>query len=321
MLTLALLTAVVLVAAAAGGKKQSVSKICVFNNAGFVLQWHLQDTNTGSTSADTMPYDVGHAYCLSGRAIGNISAGSAIVPVVQAIAGQKITASESVTYDSVSGGQVTYVCLGTTLDFSCRAGPVTAEVTRAEARTQVRHLRREEALTRAKMRKEKAITRALVSKLTKQLDQSQRNVRHANERMRNIDKRLQDMDAILIVGCICLFMLLGVFAWFLFGARRVRSPTTVSEPLLQSTSTTRLGQTRQQPAFTVSRESVEWFSVACWAIGGWLLACWSVGGWQLVLAVGGWLLFVGGLAVGGWLVLHLASCFWLWAVGDCSMRT
>lgn len=300
-------TNILWIIAVAGKGDQSVSKVCVFNNAEFVLQWHLKDADTGWVSADTTPYDLGQEYCLSGSSIGNISSGSTIVPVVSAVAGNAVTGSDTVTFDSASGAQVTYACLGTTFDFSCKPGAVIEEATPTKNHKRVRYLTREDFATRAQVTREEAVTRALVRTLPHELDQSEKNIQHTDEMTRNMDIHLENMNAVLIVGCICLFMLLAAFSWFLVGMRLMRTPAAPSEPLLGESPQ----EPHQEPAITVRRESVECLSVTCWAVGGWLLACWAVGGWQLALAVGRWLLFVGGLAVGGWLVGRLSVTCWV----------
>merc|ERR1740121_2771974 len=55
--------------------------------------------------------------------LGRISTGASIVPVVQALLGKEVTASDTVIYDSGNVSQVTYTCRGTTLDYSCKPGP------------------------------------------------------------------------------------------------------------------------------------------------------------------------------------------------------
>lgn len=60
---------------------------------------------------------------MSATAITNVSAGSTLTPVVRADGGDEVTPSDTVVYDSANVSQVTYVCKGTTLDFSCKPGP------------------------------------------------------------------------------------------------------------------------------------------------------------------------------------------------------
>jgi len=95
--------------------------VCVYNAAAFVLKWklHLVDPAT-STSWDSA-YPVGQVHCRSMSAsFQSVAAGSALVPVVQAVWGKEVTPSQRVLYDPINATQVTYVCRGTTLDFDCK---------------------------------------------------------------------------------------------------------------------------------------------------------------------------------------------------------
>jgi len=101
---------------------QTASDVCVFNEAAFVLTWHLKDLDSNTISAETTHYPVGQVHCMSAASLASISNGHAIVPVVHAILGKHVTPSETVIYDGINVSQVTYVCRGTTLDFSCKPG-------------------------------------------------------------------------------------------------------------------------------------------------------------------------------------------------------
>jgi len=114
---------VLLAAAVNGQAPQSVSDVCVYNDGAFALKWHLKDADTGKTSSESPYYDVGEVRCMKATALGSISTGASIVPVVRALLGKEVTASDTVIYDSGNVSQVTYTCRGTTLDYSCKPGP------------------------------------------------------------------------------------------------------------------------------------------------------------------------------------------------------
>lgn len=121
---MAMRSILVLLAALANGQApQTVSDVCVFNGGAFALKWHLKDADTGKTSSESSYYDVGEVKCMKATSLGNISTGASIVPVVQALIGKEVTVSDAVIYDSGNVSQVTYVCRGTTLDYSCKPGP------------------------------------------------------------------------------------------------------------------------------------------------------------------------------------------------------
>ena len=99
----------------------TASTICVYNDAAFVLKWHLTNKDTGASSAETGAYPVLQTQCLSASSFA--PDGSAIVPVIKAVWGDEITANEIALVDSANATQITYVCKGTTLDFSCSQQP------------------------------------------------------------------------------------------------------------------------------------------------------------------------------------------------------
>eukprot|EP01062_Namystynia_karyoxenos_P069130 TRINITY_DN644_c0_g1_i1.p3 TRINITY_DN644_c0_g1~~TRINITY_DN644_c0_g1_i1.p3 ORF type:complete len:284 (+),score=112.97 TRINITY_DN644_c0_g1_i1:81-932(+) len=123
--------------AAAAGATETASTVCVYNDAAFVLKWHLRDMDTGSQSGETKTYPVGQVKCMPVPAAaggGNMSAGAAVAPVVKAVWGKELTMPDQVLYDPVNATQITYVCKGTTLDFKCKQGPMpptAANVTKA----------------------------------------------------------------------------------------------------------------------------------------------------------------------------------------------
>jgi len=102
---------------------QTASEVCVFNHAAFVLNWQLKDLDSNTMSTKTTSYPVGQVRCISAASLANVSNGHTLVPVVHAILGKHVTPLETVAYDGINVSTVTYVCRGTTLDFSCKPGP------------------------------------------------------------------------------------------------------------------------------------------------------------------------------------------------------
>eukprot|EP00658_Telonema_sp_P-2_P079230 TRINITY_DN75_c0_g1_i1.p1 TRINITY_DN75_c0_g1~~TRINITY_DN75_c0_g1_i1.p1 ORF type:complete len:291 (+),score=97.93 TRINITY_DN75_c0_g1_i1:187-1059(+) len=102
----------------------TASSVCIYNDAAFVLKWHLKDTDSGASSSETSAYPVWQTKCLNVKdAMPSASDGAAVVPVIQAVWGKEITASQNLMFDSINATQISYVCKGTTLDFSCQQQP------------------------------------------------------------------------------------------------------------------------------------------------------------------------------------------------------
>jgi hypothetical protein len=101
----------------------TASSICVYNDAAFVLKWHLKNSDTGAVSGETPAYPVWQTKCLDVSSIPATTEGAALVPVVKAIWGKEITASETILFDTVNASQISYTCKGTTLDFHCDQAP------------------------------------------------------------------------------------------------------------------------------------------------------------------------------------------------------
>eukprot|EP00756_Hemistasia_phaeocysticola_P017484 Hpha_TRINITY_DN15540_c1_g9::TRINITY_DN15540_c1_g9_i1::g.104298::m.104298 len=129
-----LAAAFMLATATASGTPVTASSICVYNKAAFVLKWHERAAETNAVSQETRAYPVGQVKCQSLAALGNISVGTAVYPVVKAVWGKEIQAARPVLYDPINAVQITYVCKGTTLNFHCDQGPMpptAANVTKA----------------------------------------------------------------------------------------------------------------------------------------------------------------------------------------------
>ena len=63
-------------------------------DAAFVLKWRLSSLSTSSASGETGTYPVGQTKCLSVASVPGAADGVALAPVVNAILGEEIKASE-----------------------------------------------------------------------------------------------------------------------------------------------------------------------------------------------------------------------------------
>jgi len=102
----------------------TAQSVCVYNDAAFVLHWHLTDKDHATKSAETGGYPVWQTKCMSALKAGsNVTDGTSLVPHVQAVWGKSYDPTEAVLYDRANASSITYVCHGTTLDFNCVQQP------------------------------------------------------------------------------------------------------------------------------------------------------------------------------------------------------
>ena len=103
------------------GATPMASSICVYNDAAFVLKWHLHDTDANVDGSETPAYPVWTTKCLAIREAGfdAVAAGTSFAPIVKAVWGKEITVDDNVMFDPINASVVTYVCTGTTLSFHC----------------------------------------------------------------------------------------------------------------------------------------------------------------------------------------------------------
>lgn len=119
VLTVTLATAL---AGAVVASPETASSVCVYNDAAFVLKYHLENADTGKEGPESGSYPVWQTRCQSLATLAP-KAGDTIRPIVKAILGRTITVDSPVLYDAINATQITYICKGTTLDFSCTQGP------------------------------------------------------------------------------------------------------------------------------------------------------------------------------------------------------
>lgn len=102
------------------------SSVCVYNQGGYVLHWHLADSVSGAKTSETGTYPLGQVKCLSADALtGADIAGHTLVPQVHAVLGGDWSppVGKQVIYNTSAVGSVTYTCKGTVFKWSCEEGP------------------------------------------------------------------------------------------------------------------------------------------------------------------------------------------------------
>ena len=97
----------------------TVSKICVNNNAGFVLHFDMKDMDTDEISQDSGEYPIDQSKCLSLNDLAHVSENDLILCRVHAVAGETKDCTDAVKFSANSTETATFSCKGTTLDYSC----------------------------------------------------------------------------------------------------------------------------------------------------------------------------------------------------------
>ena len=95
-----------------------VSKICVDNGAGFVLNWVAKNVRTGTASASSGDYPIGKTRCMDLGSIAGVQEGDKVQASVHAILGKTNDVSTEMIYKKNSRS-ATFKCTGTTLNFKC----------------------------------------------------------------------------------------------------------------------------------------------------------------------------------------------------------
>ena len=100
------------------------SRICVKNEAGFVLTWVMRDENTDQESFQSgKGYSAGFTQCMDiadqKNGLPKVKEGDKIMPVIHAILGKTNDASSHVIYQADPPTTVTFQCTGATLTYSC----------------------------------------------------------------------------------------------------------------------------------------------------------------------------------------------------------
>eukprot|EP01062_Namystynia_karyoxenos_P083840 TRINITY_DN973_c0_g1_i3.p1 TRINITY_DN973_c0_g1~~TRINITY_DN973_c0_g1_i3.p1 ORF type:complete len:704 (+),score=278.46 TRINITY_DN973_c0_g1_i3:82-2193(+) len=100
------------------GTPPKVSKVCVANDAGFVLRWHATDRRTGGASSDSGDYPVDQTRCIDLGPIPGVKEGDSVDATVKAVLGKTKDVATPVIYSNSSYG-ATFTCRGTTLSYHC----------------------------------------------------------------------------------------------------------------------------------------------------------------------------------------------------------
>jgi len=96
-----------------------VARICIANQAGFVLHWELQDILTQKLSADSGYYPIDQTRCMSLTDIPGVVDGDVIMCHVHAVLGESQFCTSAVRLSNATSVAATFTCSGTTLGFAC----------------------------------------------------------------------------------------------------------------------------------------------------------------------------------------------------------
>eukprot|EP01062_Namystynia_karyoxenos_P083841 TRINITY_DN973_c0_g2_i1.p1 TRINITY_DN973_c0_g2~~TRINITY_DN973_c0_g2_i1.p1 ORF type:complete len:725 (+),score=241.63 TRINITY_DN973_c0_g2_i1:81-2177(+) len=100
------------------GGALKVSKICVANDAAFVLKWHATDRRTKAATPSSGDYATDQTRCMELSTIPGVAEGDAVEATVHAVLGRSKAVSAAVTY-APNGLGATFVCRGVALLFRC----------------------------------------------------------------------------------------------------------------------------------------------------------------------------------------------------------
>ena len=106
--------------AAPRGAASYANKVCVSNQAGFVMDWWMDDLITGSTSSDSPSYPIDQTKCMDIlTTTSGINEGDFLEVYIHAHVGATKTASSAIIYQASPPITASFTCKGTTLNFSC----------------------------------------------------------------------------------------------------------------------------------------------------------------------------------------------------------
>merc|ERR1712032_185591 len=93
------IAAALVIAAAQAGSAIPASKVCINNDAGFVMNFYFDDILTGEKSARTDNYDIDQNRCMSiADAIKDVKENDVILTYTKAILGETQTVDTAVVY-------------------------------------------------------------------------------------------------------------------------------------------------------------------------------------------------------------------------------
>lgn len=109
-----------LVSENSGYTPPAVGKICIDNDAGFVLHWDMRDLLSDKQSQDSGSYPIDQSKCMSLETIPDIKDQTIVMCRVHAVAGESKDCADAVIFQANSTETATFRCSGTTLDYSCQ---------------------------------------------------------------------------------------------------------------------------------------------------------------------------------------------------------
>ena len=96
------------------------SRVCVKNEAGFVLRWHFYDEYSKETSSDTDHYPIAQTQCMNiNDALPNVREGETISTIIDAFWGKTQPTEHQIAYTGAEVKTVNFTCTGTTQFYSC----------------------------------------------------------------------------------------------------------------------------------------------------------------------------------------------------------
>merc|ERR1712032_97142 len=114
------IAAALVIAAAQAGSAIPASKVCINNDAGFVMYFYFDDIVSGAKSADTDHYPIDQEKCLDiATALPQAQENDVILTYVKAILGATQTVGSAIVYHP-DAPVASYTCTGTTFDYSCK---------------------------------------------------------------------------------------------------------------------------------------------------------------------------------------------------------
>ena len=112
------IAAALFAATAYAGAASVANKICVANQAGFVMDWWMDDLISGTSSADSPSYPIDQTKCMN-VALNGLAEGDFIEVYIHAHVGATKTASSAIIYQASPAITASFTCKGTTFNFSC----------------------------------------------------------------------------------------------------------------------------------------------------------------------------------------------------------
>lgn len=96
-----------------------VARVCVANQAFFVLHWNLQDILTQTKGPGSGDYPIDQTRCLSLSDIEGIHEDDVVMCRVTADGGETQFCQPAMRFSKNETIAATFTCTGTTLDFAC----------------------------------------------------------------------------------------------------------------------------------------------------------------------------------------------------------